>query len=69
MEREADRIQFIVERDGPAAAQAWVERTLKIYREAINSAASHASKAGYRPLFEDSIQEFEKWLAERPSAQ
>jgi hypothetical protein len=67
MEREAERIQLLVDRDGFAAARTWVERTLEIYREAIHSDKSHASKTDYRPLFEDSIREFEQWLAEHPS--
>jgi hypothetical protein len=61
---EAQRIQFLVQRDGPEEARRWVERTLKLYREAIAS-GSHAATNEYRPLFEQSIAEFERWLAQR----
>jgi hypothetical protein len=62
---EKHRIKLLVERDGEAAARAWVERTLKIYREAINHPGSHPSTKEYRPAFEQSIREFEEWLATR----
>lgn len=57
------RIRFVVERDGEADARDWVERTLKIYRDAIDNPKSHASKPEYRARFEDAIGEFEAWLA------
>lgn len=69
MGRETERIRFLVERDGLAAARKWVEATLKAYRDAISSPSSHASKPNYRPLFEESIREFEEWLAEEPHEQ
>lgn len=59
---EAQRIDFLVRRDGLKEARAWVERTLRLYREAIASATSHASTKEYRPLFEQSIRDFEEWL-------
>jgi hypothetical protein len=59
---EKDRIEFLVRRDGAEQARAWVERTLKLYREAIAS-GSHAASNEYRPLFEQSIREFEEWLS------
>jgi hypothetical protein len=59
---ERARIDFLVRRDGLKEARAWVERTLKLYRESIASRASHASTNEYRPLFEQSIREFEDWL-------
>jgi len=62
MGREAERIRFLVERDGRDAARDWVRKTLKAYRDAVASPASHASKPGYKPLFEASIREFEEWL-------
>lgn len=49
-------------RDGIEQARAWVERTLKLYREAIASSGSHAATKEYRPLFEQSIRDFEDWL-------
>lgn len=61
---EQSRIAFLVERDGEEAAQAWVERTLEIYRKAIET-KSHAATPEYRPKFEESIRAFEQWLRER----
>jgi len=58
---EKDRIELLVRRDGPAEARAWVERTLKLYREAVASGGYAATKE-YQPLFEQSIREFEDWL-------
>jgi hypothetical protein len=58
---EKHRIEFLVRRDGIAAAQAWVERTLQLYREAVGS-PGHASTNEYRRLFEQSIRDFEAWL-------
>ncbi len=58
---EKERIEFLVRRDGVEQARAWVERTLKLYREAIAS-GSHAASPAYRPLFEQSIRDFEIWL-------
>jgi len=58
---EEQRIEFLVHRDGIAAAQAWVERTLQLYREAVAS-PGHASTNEYRRLFEESIRDFEAWL-------
>lgn len=63
---EQSRVAFLVERDGEEGAQAWVERTLKLYREAITT-KSHAATPDYRPLFEDSIRVFEQWLRDRES--
>ena len=62
MEQEAQRIEFLLERDGPKAARAWIERTLAIYRDAMESPKSHASLSDYLPSFEASIREFEAWL-------
>lgn len=63
---ETERINFLVQRDGEPAARAWIETTLKLYREAIAHPRSHASNKDYQPLFEESIREFEAWLAARP---
>jgi hypothetical protein len=60
---EEERINFLLQRDGLEATQEWVEKTLHIYRSAIASPASHASKKEYKPLFERSIKEFEEWLS------
>lgn len=62
MEHETRRIEFLLERDGPKTAGAWIERTLAIYREAVQSPKSHASLSDYLPSFEASIREFEAWL-------
>jgi hypothetical protein len=58
---EKERIELLVRRDGAEQARAWVERTLKLYREAIAS-GSHAASDAYRPRFEQSIRDFEAWL-------
>jgi hypothetical protein len=63
---ESDRLAFIAQRDGPAAARDWAERTLGIYREAMNTPGSHAADAVFRPLFQKSVGEFEEWLAAKP---
>ena len=47
---EKQRIELLVNRDGLKEARAWVERTVKIYREAIASGGHGATKE-YRPLF------------------
>jgi hypothetical protein len=62
---EIERINYLLQRDGEKATRAWVERTLRIYREAITKPGSHASNTTYRPLFEKAIHEFEEWLATR----
>lgn len=61
---ERGRIRFLIERDGPEAAMAWVERTLTIYGNALKSPTSHASTEHYRPQFEESVSVFEEWLTE-----
>ncbi len=60
---EIERIHYLLQRDGEEATRAWVERTLRIYREAVTKPGSHASNTTYRPLFEKAIHEFEEWLA------
>ena len=62
IEHETQRIEFLIERDGPKLTRAWIERTLAIYREAVKSFKSHASLPDYLPSFEASIREFEAWL-------
>lgn len=59
---ESHRLAFIVERDGKSAARQWAERTLGIYREAVQNPRSHASRADYRGMFLASIREMENWL-------
>lgn len=64
---ERQRIEFLIARDGQGAAREWVERTLKMYREALAS-GSHAVQPEYRFRFEASIREFERWLSQTASA-
>ncbi|ADJ28746.1 hypothetical protein [Nitrosococcus watsonii] len=63
---EKGRINLLLQRDGLEAARNWVERTLNNYRKAIASPANHASQKNYKPLFEQSIEEFEQWLSTHP---
>ena len=60
--RERQRIEFLVHRDGADEARIWAQRTLKLYRESIASRSSHAATNEYRPVFEQSIEDFEAWL-------
>jgi hypothetical protein len=62
MLQEGQRIDFLIQRDGLAAARTWVARTLTIYCAAINNDRGYASRPPYRPLFEQSIRVFEAWL-------
>ena len=63
MTSERHRIAFLLARDGAPSTGQWVERTCRLYREALASKASHASIPEYRPLFEDAVREFDEWLA------
>ena len=60
---EAGRIDFLLARDGRQATRAWVERTLRMYREELGRPTSYASDAAYRPRFESAVRAFEEWLA------
>ena len=66
MSDERQRIEFLIARDGEAAARAWVERTALIYREALRASA-YGTAAPYRYALERAAQEFEEWLATRPA--
>ncbi len=68
MDRESQRLEFIVERDGEDAARAWAQRTLEIYRNAVDNPHSHASGAQYRGLFLAAIRDIEAWLQAHPPA-
>lgn len=59
---EQARIEFVVRRDGPAAAVQWVRRTLGIYRSAVLDKRHFASKGTYRRAFIESYCEFKRWL-------
>ena len=61
---ETERIDFLLARDGKASTRNWVQRTLDIYRQAVNAPHSHASKKEYRLLFLQAIDEFEAWLGQ-----
>lgn len=56
------RILLLLKRDGRAATRAWVERTRRLYAEAIATPHSHASQPQYRRAFEASIRVFDAWL-------
>lgn len=60
---EADRIDFLLRRDGYEATRAWVERTLGIYRDALRVRGARGDSS-YAPLLAKSIEEFEEWLAQ-----
>lgn len=64
---EAERIGFLLQRDGPEASRAWVERTLAIYREALRDPRHYSNDPSYKPLFERAVGELEGWLAGRVS--
>ncbi|MBX5460231.1 MAG: hypothetical protein IRZ28_03995 [Steroidobacteraceae bacterium] len=64
---EADRIAFLLNRDGYQATRAWVERTRDLYWHAIQPGEPRA-ESDYRHLFEASIRDFDRWLAEHPPA-
>jgi hypothetical protein len=59
---EQGRIEFLVQRDGLAAATQWVRRTLGIYRQAVLNPHHHASRDEYRRRFIQSYCSFKSWL-------
>jgi hypothetical protein len=61
---EADRIDFLLRRDGFDATLIWVWRTLRIYRAAVLDKNHHASSAAFRPNFLRSCCDFRRWLSE-----
>jgi hypothetical protein len=60
---ENSRIEFLVQRDGIAATQVWVRRTLAIYRSAVLNRKHFAHNAEYRTTFIVSCLSFRRWLA------
>lgn len=66
MTDEHQRIRFLGQRDGAEATRVWVARTLKIYRDALQSQSNYASLPEYRPRFEQAIRAFEEFLAREP---
>lgn len=59
---ERQRILLLIQRDGLGAARAWVERTRRLYAEAVATPHSHASQPQYRTGFETSIRVFDTFL-------
>jgi len=60
---EAERIAFLLRRDGHEETRKWVERTAGLYRHALAQHAHFASDPMFRPLFDQAVREFEEWLA------
>lgn len=58
---EAGRIEFLLQRDGPAATLVWVRRTLAIYRRAVLDRRHFAHLAEFRPRFIASCLELRVW--------
>ena len=56
------RIEFLVQRDGLAAATQWVRRTVGIYRRAVLDPRHHASTQAYRAKFIQAYCIFKSWL-------
>lgn len=56
------RIEFLVQRDGLAAATQWVRRTVGIYRRAVLDPRHHASTQEYRAKFIKAYCIFKSWL-------
>ena len=66
---ESRRIELLLERDGYAAARAWVGLTLHTYRTALARRDHYAHDPHYRGLFEQSVDEFQHWLDSAPPGQ
>ena len=66
MAGERERIEFLVRRDGTAAAAAWVRRTLQIYRRAVLSRDPYGRE--YRRVLIGACCDFKRWLAGQPNA-
>lgn len=66
MPSEHGRIEFLVRRDGAAAAAAWVRRTLQIYRRAVLSRDAYGRE--YRRVLIGAYCDFKRWLAGQPNA-
>lgn len=60
---ESARIALLLKRDGLEATQAWVERTVAIYRRALADPKHYANDSSYKLRFERAVREFEEWLA------
>ncbi len=62
MSDEHGRIQFLLRRDGLASTLEWVDRTIKIYRQAVLNKNHHASLPEYRRKFIQAYCDFKRWL-------
>lgn len=69
MEKEAERLKFIEERDGKQAALEFALRTMRIYRKAVLTSRKrgfskphHASLEQYRRSFIESYLAFKRYL-------
>ena len=65
MSDERGRIEFLLRRDGPASTQAWIGRTLKIYRRAALNPHHYANTAEYRREFIQAYCDFKRWLTKQ----
>lgn len=58
---EPGRIEFLLRRDGFEATRKWVERTVGIYRAALEH-GGYGTDPIYRLRLERAVREFEEWL-------
>ena len=65
MSDERGRIEFLRQRDGMASARAWIEGTLKIYRQAVLNPHHHAHTPEYRREFIQAYCAFKHWLTKQ----
>lgn len=57
------RIEYLLNRDGPAATRVWVERARAIYGKELADPGSFAADPPYKPRFERPVRPFQEWLA------
>lgn len=62
LRKESQRIAFLVDRDGLAVAVKWVQRTMRLYREAVLDRTGFARTDLYRRGFIQSYCDFKRWL-------
>jgi len=63
MRPESERIEFLLRRDGREATRRWVERTERLYSDALAEHRHYAADPAYRARFERAVREFRDWLA------
>ena len=61
---EADRLNFLINRDGLESAKQWACFTYKLYRKAVTNKAHFASKKGYRKKFIRSYCELKSFCSQ-----